>query len=111
MNWFKPTERNILPILGIMTGIGLVLYSIQQLMRAESDLPGMLPPIIIKSGSFVIESDEILHGSGGTGGNPHVYKRLDFKEINVMHPVNQAARLRVARCFSKCSCSKAFGVL
>jgi hypothetical protein len=31
--------------------------------------------------------------------------------FNVMHPVNQAARLRVARCFSKCSFSNAFGVL
>ncbi|MGI8556576.1 MAG: Eco57I restriction-modification methylase domain-containing protein [Pyrinomonadaceae bacterium] len=31
--------------------------------------------------------------------------------VLVMHPVNQAARLRVARRFSKCSSSNAFGVL
>jgi hypothetical protein len=30
---------------------------------------------------------------------------------NVMHPVNQAARLRLARRFSKYSFSNAFGVL
>ncbi len=52
----------------------------------------------------------------------YVYKKCEYIKVNVkfepvvrqdnvMHPVNQAARLRVACRFSKCSCSNAFGVL
>ncbi|MFN2440948.1 MAG: hypothetical protein ABR503_17215, partial [Chitinophagaceae bacterium] len=58
-----------------------VVKTVQYLLRADEELPDLLPPIIIKSGSFIIESDEPLNESGGTGGNPHVYKRIGFKEI------------------------------
>ncbi len=37
--------------------------------------------------------------------------RNEITKHHVMHPVNQAARLRVACRFSKCSFSNAFGVL
>ena len=41
-------------------------------------VPGDLPPIIIKSGSFTIESDEPFSKSGN---GPFIYKRMDFRKI------------------------------
>lgn len=43
------------------------------------------PPIIIKSGSFVVEAENQLNESGGTQGNPYVYKLNGFslKSVNV----------------------------
>jgi hypothetical protein len=47
-------------------------------------VPGDLPPIIIKSGSFTIESDEALTE---TGGGPYNYKRSGFKLIQAVRVV------------------------
>jgi hypothetical protein len=58
-----------------------VVKTVQYLLRAEEALPDTIPPIIIKSGSFITESDEPFDVSGGTGGNPFIYKRFGFKEI------------------------------
>ena len=48
------------------------------LRRAEDSLPTDPPPIIIKDGSFVIETDEPLSEQNG---NPNVYKRVGFGMI------------------------------
>ncbi len=64
----------------VLIGVAVV-KTVQYLLQADEELPDMIPPIIIKSGSFIIESDEPLNESGGTGNNPHVYKRIGFKEI------------------------------
>ncbi len=82
----KPSGQNKLfkSIVGlsflVLTGAAVV-KTVKYLFRDEGELPGIIPPIIIKSGSFIIESDKPLEESGGTGGNPHVYKRIGFKEI------------------------------
>lgn len=48
------------------------------------EVPGELPPIIIKSGSFIIESDEPLTESGSSIYN---YKRSGFKLIQAVRVV------------------------
>ena len=72
---------NPLLVLASIVGVGVVVYKLLK-QATEKSIGDEFPPIIIKSGSFVIESDETLHKSGGGGGgNPDVYKRLGFKEI------------------------------
>ncbi|MCA1625685.1 MAG: hypothetical protein LC768_14510 [Acidobacteria bacterium] len=82
----KSTGRNELSksIAGI-SFFALIAYgvvkTVQYLLRADDVPEDSIPPIIIKSGSFIIESDKQLSESGGTGGNPYVYKRIGFNEI------------------------------
>ncbi len=47
-------------------------------------VPGELPPIIIKSGSFTIESDEELKESGN---GPYLYKRMAFDLIKAVRVI------------------------
>ncbi len=80
----KPTERNELSksIVGISLfalASFVVVKTLQYLFRAE-ELDGELPPIIIKSGSFVIETDMDLEMPSG-GNPPFVYKRTNFGAI------------------------------
>lgn len=52
-------------------------------LRLEA-VPGDLPPIIIKSGSFTIESDDALSESGS---GPYTYKRSGFKLIQAVRVI------------------------
>ena len=72
---------NPLLILASIVGVSVVVY---KLLKQATEKSGgdEFPPIIIKSGSFVIESNVKLDKSGGSGGNPYVYKReFPIKEI------------------------------
>ncbi|CAN5581774.1 hypothetical protein BH24ACI2_BH24ACI2_02010 [soil metagenome] len=80
----KLTERDELSksILGISLfalASFVVIKTYQYLFRAE-ELDEQLPPIIIKSGSFVIETDRDLEIPSG-GNPPFVYKRKKFGAI------------------------------
>ncbi len=78
----KPTERNELSksIVGIsllaLTSF-VVVKTLQYLFRAE-ELDGELPPIIIKSGSFAIETEEAL--TPALAGES-AYRKVGFKKI------------------------------
>jgi hypothetical protein len=62
--------------------VGLLLYFRTSTTEAEFELPTDPPPIIIKSGSFEIESNQKLDEStNGSGGNPFVYSWDNFGEI------------------------------
>jgi hypothetical protein len=78
----KPTERDELSksILGISLfalASFVVVKTFQYLFRAE-ELPEELPPIIIKSGSFAIETEEAL--TPASAGAP-AYRKVGFKKI------------------------------
>jgi hypothetical protein len=64
----------------LLIGIGAATaILIAYLLRlAEDSIPTDPPPIIIKDGSFVIETDEPL---SEINGNPNIYKRVGFGEI------------------------------
>jgi len=83
----KPTERNLLPYIGIISVISLVVYSIKQLMRSEE--PDMLPPIIIKSGSFTIETDVPLKPDSP---EQPAYRREGFGKIKGIRVVRYKQR-------------------
>jgi hypothetical protein len=78
-------ERNIsksIVRVSFLTLLGIaVVKTVKYLLRAADALPDTIPPIIIKSSSFIAETDEPFDVSGGTGGNPFIYKRVGFKEI------------------------------
>jgi hypothetical protein len=74
----KQRHFNILPFIGIFTGIALVVYTIKQLFSEEEEGPDKLPPIIIKSGSLVIETDVPLKPD--SPGQP-AYRRESFGKI------------------------------
>ena len=77
----KHNPFNPLLILASIAGVSFVVYKLLKQVT-EGFIGDEFPPIIIKSGSFVIEFEEkIGPPSGGTGGNPYVYKSLNFKEI------------------------------
>jgi hypothetical protein len=60
-------------------------------------VPSDLPPIIIKSGSFSIESDELLAVSGS---RPFNYKRLGFKLIQAVRVIKVNENTGVTETFS-----------
>jgi hypothetical protein len=57
------------------------LWAILKWLRQERSFPSGPPPIIVKSGSFEIESSDELDQSGGSGANPFIYTGKDFGEI------------------------------
>lgn len=54
----------------LLAGLALYMFKDESEEPVETDPP----PIIIKSGSFIVEAREVLNESGGTGGKPFVYK-------------------------------------
>jgi hypothetical protein len=79
------TRRNLIkPVsVGLFGFAFLNLFKETGHVETENNLlgeapPSDLPPIIIKSGSFIIESDEPLNESGS---GPYNYKRTGFKLI------------------------------
>jgi len=80
-------ERGIFKPDVLLIGIGAAAAIVVAflLRRAEDSLPTDPPPIIIKDGSFVIETDVPLSEHNG---NPNVYKRLGFGEIKGVRVFN-----------------------
>ena len=85
------TRRELIkPVSAGLFGLAfLKLFKKPGYAKTESNLrlaeaPGELPPIIIKSGSFTIESDEALTQ---TGSGPYNYKRSGFKLIQAVRVI------------------------
>lgn len=85
------TRRELLvkPVSAGLFGFAFFSLFRQPLRAADNNLfveavPGDLPPIIIKSGSFTIESDEPLAESGG---GPYNYRRNGFKLIQAVRVI------------------------
>lgn len=75
-------HKSFNPLFVLATIVGGLVIVIKLLKFFEDDsLNGNLPPIIIKSGSFDIETDEPLTESGGASGDPFIYKKIGFGEI------------------------------
>jgi hypothetical protein len=75
----KQNLFNPLLILGAIVGIAVVVYRLLQ--QDEEDFLGNdFPPIIIKSGSFSIETDQDLQVPNGNS-SPFIYKILNFGPI------------------------------
>jgi hypothetical protein len=77
----KQNLFNPLLILGAIVGIAVVVYRLLQ--QDEEDFSGNeFPPIIIKSGSFAIETDNDNNGLQLTSNsNPFVYKKMNSAPI------------------------------
>ncbi len=85
------TRRELIkPVsLGLLGFVFLNLFKKPSSAKTESSIieeaiPSDLPPIIIKSGSFTIESDEPLTESGS---GPYNYKRSGFKLIQAVRVI------------------------